>query len=81
MDAQNKNIGKITQVIGAVVDVKFAETSIPSIYNALNATVEIDGKVYFTAQTEVNQGEWYKVKIEKADAYDLYGGVIDEFTE
>ena len=45
MDAQNKNIGKITQVIGAVVDVKFAETSIPSIYNALNATVEIDGKV------------------------------------
>lgn len=42
---------------------------------------EIDGKVYFTAQTEVNQGEWYKVKIEKADAYDLYGGVIDEFTE
>ncbi len=45
MDAQNKNIGKITQVIGAVVDVKFAENSIPSIYNALNATVEIDGKV------------------------------------
>ncbi|MBE6413922.1 MAG: F0F1 ATP synthase subunit beta [Verrucomicrobiaceae bacterium] len=45
MDAQNKNIGKITQVIGAVVDVKFTEASIPSIYNALNATVEIDGKV------------------------------------
>ena len=45
MDAQNKNIGKITQVIGAVVDVKFTEASIPSIYNALNATIEIDGKV------------------------------------
>lgn len=45
MDAQNKNIGIITQVIGAVVDVKFASTSIPNIYNALNASVEIDGKV------------------------------------
>lgn len=45
MDAQNKNIGIITQVIGAVVDVKFASTSIPNIYNALDASVEIDGKV------------------------------------
>ena len=42
---------------------------------------EIDGKVYFTSDSEVNQGEKYLVKIEKADAYDLYGGVEDEFTE
>ncbi|MBR2337641.1 MAG: 30S ribosomal protein S12 methylthiotransferase RimO [Clostridia bacterium] len=42
---------------------------------------EIDGKVYFTSDDEVNQGERYLVKIEKADAYDLYGGVVDEFTE
>ena len=42
---------------------------------------DIDGKVYFTSNSEVNQGERYLVKIEKADAYDLYGGVQDEFTE
>ena len=42
---------------------------------------DIDGKVYFTSSSEVNQGEKYLVKIEKADAYDLYGGVEDEFTE
>lgn len=42
---------------------------------------DIDGKVYFTSNSEVNQGERYLVKIEKADAYDLYGGVEDEFTE
>lgn len=42
---------------------------------------EIDGKVYFTSENEVNQGERYLVKIEKVDAYDLYGGVVDEFTE
>ena len=42
---------------------------------------DIDGKVYFTSNSEVNQGERYLVKIEKADAYDLYGGTVDEFTE
>ncbi|MBE5742150.1 MAG: 30S ribosomal protein S12 methylthiotransferase RimO [Clostridiales bacterium] len=42
---------------------------------------EIDGKVYFTSNGEINQGERYTVKIEKTDAYDLYGGVVDEFTE
>lgn len=42
---------------------------------------DIDGKVYFTSDNDVNQGERYLVKIEKADAYDLYGGVEDEFTE
>ena len=42
---------------------------------------EIDGKVYFTSTEEVCQGERYLVKIESADAYDLYGGVVDEFTE
>ncbi len=42
---------------------------------------DIDGKVYFTSTSEVNQGERYLVKIQKADAYDLYGGVEDELTE
>ena len=42
---------------------------------------DIDGKVYFTSSDEVNQGERYFVKIEKADAYDLYGGVDNEFTK
>ncbi|OGQ56723.1 MAG: F0F1 ATP synthase subunit beta [Deltaproteobacteria bacterium RIFCSPLOWO2_02_56_12] len=32
------NLGKITQVLGAVVDVEFADGSLPSIYNALKIT-------------------------------------------
>ena len=32
------NMGKITQVLGAVVDVEFADGSLPSIYNALKIT-------------------------------------------
>ncbi len=34
---------------------------------------DIDGKVYFTSDDIVNQGEYYKVLIEKVNEYDLYG--------
>lgn len=38
---------------------------------------EIDGKAYFTYGGEIKQGEYYDVKITKADAYDLYGAVTE----
>ena len=39
---------------------------------------EIDGKAYFTYDGEIKQGEYYNVKITKADAYDLYGAATEE---
>src|SRR3954469_24624205 len=38
------NTGKIVQVIGAVVDVQFAENSIPPIYQALTVDFTVSGK-------------------------------------
>ena len=38
-----KNIGKITQIIGAVLDIKFTEGSLPEINDAINITMK-DGK-------------------------------------
>lgn len=38
------NVGKIVQVIGAVVDVQFEADKTPPIYNALEVTLTIDGK-------------------------------------
>ena len=38
---------------------------------------EIDGKAYFTYDGEIQQGEYYNVKITKADAYDLYGAATE----
>lgn len=38
---------------------------------------EIDGKAYFTYDGEIQQGEYYDVKITKADAYDLYGAATE----
>src|SRR5687767_12660903 len=32
------NVGKITQVLGAVVDVEFSDSALPPIYNALQVT-------------------------------------------
>jgi ribosomal protein S12 methylthiotransferase len=37
---------------------------------------DIDGKVYFNAANAV-QGQYYKVKIDAADCYDLYGQTED----
>ncbi len=38
-----KNIGKITQIIGAVLDIKFSEGHLPEINDAINVTMK-DGK-------------------------------------
>ncbi len=38
-----KNIGKITQIIGAVLDIKFSEGHLPEINDAINVTMQ-DGK-------------------------------------
>lgn len=38
------NTGKITQVIGPVVDVQFSSNSMPPIYQALMVTFEVNGK-------------------------------------
>ena len=39
----DKNIGKITQIIGAVLDIKFTEGTLPEINDAINVTTK-DGK-------------------------------------
>ena len=39
----DKNIGKITQIIGAVLDIKFSEGHLPEINDAINVTMQ-DGK-------------------------------------
>ena len=44
MQILEKNEGVITQIIGPVIDVEFAQGDLPEIYNALNITCD-DGKV------------------------------------
>ena len=39
-----KNIGKITQIIGAVLDIKFSEGNLPEINEAINIPLQEAGK-------------------------------------
>ncbi len=53
------NIGKIVQVIGAVVDVQFSEENVPEIYNALHVSYKIgteDSKVVLEVQQHLGEG-------------------------
>ena len=47
------------------------------IGRAYYSAPEIDGCVYFTSDSVVEQGEKYLVKINKAKDYDLYGGTVE----
>ncbi|WP_365902241.1 hypothetical protein, partial [uncultured Ralstonia sp.] len=38
--SEYKNVGKVVQVIGPVVDVEFEEQNLPAIYNAIRITSE-----------------------------------------
>src|SRR5579864_5416284 len=49
-----KNIGKVTQIIGSTFDVEFPEDSLPEIYNALKVDKEIKG-IHVKVTGEVQQ--------------------------
>ncbi|MGE9291336.1 MAG: F0F1 ATP synthase subunit beta, partial [Puniceicoccales bacterium] len=54
-----ENIGKIVQVIGPVVDVKFDEENVPKIYQALSTSFEVGGekqKVVLEVQQHLGEG-------------------------
>ena len=40
-----ENIGKITQIIGAVLDIKFSEGELPEINDAINIPTKDGGKL------------------------------------
>ena len=52
------NVGKITQVIGPVVDVEFSDGHVPSLLNALTVEYELNGKpAQLTLEVQQHLGE------------------------
>ena len=41
----NSNVGKITQIIGAVLDIKFSDGALPEINDAINVPLKDGGKL------------------------------------
>jgi F0F1-type ATP synthase beta subunit len=54
------SMGRITQVLGAVIDVEFSNSSLPSIYNALKVSNPAIDQEQWNLVLEVAQhlGEW-----------------------
>ena len=46
-----KNIGKITQIISAVIDIKFAEGNLPEINSAINIKTNAVSYTHLTLPT------------------------------
>ena len=72
-----KYVGKTIKVVCDGIDYEKQ-----SFYGRFYAFApDIDGKVYFTFDGEINQGEIYEVLVERADEYDLHGRANYEFAE
>ncbi len=80
MDETKKNTGTIIQVIGAVVDVKFDEASIPRIYNALETTVEVNSvreKIVLEVQQQLGDGVVRTVAMTSSEGLTRGAEVVD----
>ena len=52
-----KNVGKVTQVIGSTFDIEFPEESLPAIYNAITVDADIKGtKIHLTGEVQQHLG-------------------------
>ena len=69
-------VGKTVKVICDGIDYDNQSFYGRAYFNA----PDIDGRVYFSSDDDINQGEFYNVLIEETDEYDLYGRVQDELT-
>ncbi len=71
-ERNNGYIGKTIEVLTDGVDYDKQ-----SFYGrAYFSAPEIDGKVYFKSDGDIEQGKRYNVKITSADEYDLYGEIV-----
>jgi len=61
-----KNTGKVTQIIGAVVDAQFGESDLPSIYNALETSIG-KNKLVLEVQQHLGEGQVRAVAMGSTD--------------
>ena len=68
-----KHIGEIME--GLVVGLENNNYLLRSYWNAPD---DVDGKIYFTSNKDLEEGQKVKVKIEQAFVYDLMGSLVEE---
>lgn len=73
LELNQAKIGKTLEVIVEGYD----EESFLFYGRSRGDSIEVDGKVYFGTENEINEGDIVKVEILDADEYDLTGRVVD----
>ena len=54
VSTETKSIGRITQIIGPVLDIVFSKGNVPNIYNALTITSKNGGNLTTQPQIKCN---------------------------
>jgi F-type H+-transporting ATPase subunit beta len=72
-----ENLGKIVQIIGAVVDVQFARERIPAIYNALEIQLPEQEKLILEVQQHIDEGVVRTVAMSATDGLRRGMDVLD----
>jgi F-type H+-transporting ATPase subunit beta len=78
--APTKNVGRVVQVIGPVLDVEFEAESLPELYNALELTVRDDDgehKVVAEVQQHIGRNQARAVAMSSTDSVTRGMDVID----
>lgn len=73
----NKNIGKITQIVSVVVDVKFEDGQVPGIYSAINVQAGSDKVVVLEVQQLIGDNTVRTVAMGSTDGLKRGMEVID----
>ena len=65
----SKNIGKIAQIIGPVVDIRFdnSQTSLPDIYDALEVTRDNGVKITLECQQHIGEDTIRAISMDSTD--------------
>ncbi len=70
------NKGKITQIVGVVIDVAFEQSKLPAIYNALE--VELDGRtIVFEVAQHLSESSVRAISLSSTDGLERGAVVID----
>jgi F-type H+-transporting ATPase subunit beta len=72
-----ENVGKIVQIIGAVVDAQFAREGIPAIYSALEIQLANGEKLVLEVQQHIGEGVVRTVAMSATDRLRRGMDVID----
>lgn len=73
---EKTNTGKITQIVGVVIDAEFAEGKLPAIYNALKVTTD-DRTIVFEVAQHLSETSVRAISLSSTDGLERGAKIVD----